>query len=586
MANFLDITQVYIEQKILTTGPQIPTAAQLTDPNFSMENYSALLAGLPIQITFRNIAATLDIERVISFTRYYNMETNQFEGDVLDVNLEGGDPIHVRSTFAAFAALFPPAPLASTGLYGGSGTIPTSVTAIVTDTLEWSGGRIIRDNNKETSIVNSTTIVEISKVQDFPLGTGLGATISLVADTTYVIRGEVDILLDRLDVQVDNVAIIGYDRSKDILKASTLTGTMITIGADVSTLPTNTEYNFSLNNLGLQVPLGKVLEASNVDKTIATGSIFGRTKVIQITNCEVRSSKDVWTIVGFELVDLLNTLVWFITGTTLPIGCQFQSCRHLEMTSCEVFNWSNTTASTSRLIEILPDVISTGAGTPNIFNAVVNLGGAIVHPEFNQIGLYIADTAETKFGTITSNTFIGIGLTGGSLESIDYDIQNSYIIQANQGLQNGNAYATMSLTGNAVYLDNGTTNPLLLTDASTVGAGGFTTPISFPISQRVITTASTGNIEYNSKIDATFFVTISATVQMPGNGDITLRFVQNGVAIASSIGVAQIKSSVAETITFSILGISTQGDDFQVQVESSTAADVLISELSLNGYQL
>ena len=105
---------------------------------------------------------------------------------------------------------------------------------------------------------------------------------------------------------------------------------------------------------------------------MATGSVFGRTKVLQISNCEIRDTKDVWTIVGFELVDLLNNLIWFINGTVSPIGCQFKSCRHLELSSCEVFNWANTTTNVSNMIELLDDVISTGVGTPSIFNAVVN----------------------------------------------------------------------------------------------------------------------------------------------------------------------------------------------------------------------
>lgn len=110
MANFLDITQVYIEQKMQAAGQQaIPTAAQLTDPNFSIETYLNSNVGTSgsssVQITFRNIAATLDIERVISFTRYYNVQTNQFEGNVLMINLAGGDPIHVRSTMADWKTL-------------------------------------------------------------------------------------------------------------------------------------------------------------------------------------------------------------------------------------------------------------------------------------------------------------------------------------------------------------------------------------------------------------------------------------------------------------------------------------------------
>ena len=223
-------------------------------------------------------------------------------------------------------------------------------------------------------------------------------------------------------------------------------------------------------------------------------------------------------------------------------------------------------------------------GTSNF--GAVNINGSVIHPQQTQDGIKIDPASATGFGLISSNVVVPNGLTTGLVINFDYDVQNSYIIQANQTIPNGNSYATMSLTGNAVYLDNSVTNPLLLTEANTVGGGGFTSAITFPATQRVVTTASTGNIEYNSKIDATFFVTVSATVQMSGNGDITLRLVQNGTAITTSVGVAEIKSSVAETITFSVIGTATQGDDFQIQVESSSGNDVLVSELSFNGYQI
>ena len=266
----------------------------------------------------------------------------------------------------------------------------------------------ITGTGEELSIVNSTTIVEIGSVSDFPGGTGLGATISLAANTTYVIRGEVDILLDSIDVQVSNSAIVGHDRNKDILKASTLVGTMITIGDP--TLATYNEFNFTLDNIGLQVPLGRVLEAENIDSTVEVGTVFGRTKVLQITNCEIKDTLKVWTIIGFELVDLLNNLIWFIDGTTSDSGCQFKSVRHLEINSCEVFNWTAVVTNAPRMLEVMADNISTAGGLVSQFNAVVNIAGCIVHPINDQIGLYIDSASETKFGTIASNTFIDGGL--------------------------------------------------------------------------------------------------------------------------------------------------------------------------------
>ena len=407
-------------------------------------------------------------------------------------------------------------------IYTADDTVLTNRTATVTDTLTWSGGRTVRNGNKMSTIINGVKTIEICALTDFPTPTA--NVITLEADTTYLIRGVVDILDNRLDIQVDNVAIVGDDRNKDILKASTLTGVMITVGADVNTLDTNTEYDFTLDNIGLQVPLGKVLEASNIDKTVATGSVFGRTKVLQISNCEIRDTKDVWTIVGFELVDLLNNLIWFINGTVSPIGCQFKSCRHLELSSCEVFNWANTTTNVSNMIELLDDVISTGVGTPSIFNAVVNINGSIIHPEYDQVGLSLNSLSTTKFGTISSNTFINANLNAaGSLflpEQVtpngilpNYSVPESltYDIFTNQGLLNSVAGSVSTLSANATATTLSIA-PVAYTDINTGAAAATQAEVRF-------TAANTGIVTYNGAKQIFCSIHLSITLDSGGNDD-------------------------------------------------------------------
>ena len=252
----------------------------------------------------------------------------------------------------------------------------------------------IRSTGSLYSNVNSTTIVEIDSVSDFPAA--VAGVIGLRADTTYIIRGLVDIGTDRLNVQAAGISIKGHDRNKDILYYDGV-NTMITIGDP--TLATYNEFNFTLDGLGLQAPNGRILEAENIDSTVEVGSIFGRTKVLQISNCEIKDTLKVWTIVGFELVDLLNNLIWFVDGLTSDSGCQFKSVRHLEINSCEVFNWTAVVTNAPRMIELMPDNISTAGGLVSQFNAVVNIAGCIVHPINDQIGLYI-DSASEFFGRI------------------------------------------------------------------------------------------------------------------------------------------------------------------------------------------
>ena len=143
----------------------------------------------------------------------------------------------------------------------------------------------------------------------------------------------------------------------------------------------------------------------------------------------------------------------------------------------------------------------------------------------------------------------------------------------------------MNLGANLVYLDNTATNPLVLKGANTVGGGGFTSAITFPISQRTINSITDASITYNSKITSNFIVIVTATVQQAGNGIITMRLRNNGTPITSSIGTTEIRTGIADTLTFSIIGQATLSDVFDVEVESSGAADVLVSDFTLNGYQ-
>lgn len=468
-------------------------------------------------------------------------------------------------------------PLVKT-IYSSDDVVGTGRVVTLTDTLEFSGGRTTRNGNSETSVINSTKVVEISSPSDFPAA--VGGVITLEANTTYVIRGIVSIS-DKLFVDTQGISIIGMNRTRDALRYG---GTLEMIEVE--------DVSFSINNLRLIASnlSGKILTANNYTLGNSDNN-YGRTEVLEIFNCEIRNTANVWTISGFELVDISNTLIWYITAGTSE-GCQFQSVRHLEITSCEFYNWyeegTNPASNHSTLdqIEILTDLNATVPVNPTpVGNGVVNINSSIIHPEITQDGLKISATSTTGFGTLASNTFVNTNLTTGLLANFDYDVQNTYIIQANQGISNGNAKGTMTLTGNSVKLDNSVTNPIVLAEASTVGGGGFTSPITFPITRRVNTSIANCSFTYNNKIDGNFFATVSATVEQAGNGFITLRLRSNGTPITSSVGKVEIKSGVAQAVTFSVIGVATLGDVFGIEVESSNNTDVLVSELSLNGYQ-
>ena len=424
-----------------------------------------------------------------------------------------------------------------------------------------------------TPTINSTNMVEVSQESDF--GTAVGGVITPAADTAYFVRGNVD-CTNRLAITNSNIAIVGWDRDVDGL---TYTG-----AAAAGDFITITEVNFQLANLKLSSTNNTggdvVLRAVNYN---APDYNAGRDKILTIVNCQFRNCFDVWNIEGFDLCDIQNTLVWYVQATT--IGCQFKNVSKLQLSSCEYVRWFDETSiptpsgyATVPMVELVDNAGGSGFGA-------VNISGCVIHPQQTQDGIKISDLATIGFGTIASNTGIDIGLTTGVVANFDYDIQNSTIVQANQGITNGNSFATMSLVGNAVYLENSTTNPMVLKGSNTVGGGGFTNPITFPTSQRTINTVADGSITYNSKITTNFIVVVTATVQQSGNGEITMRLRNNGTPITFAVGTTEIRSAIADTLSFSVIGQATFGDVFDVEVESSGGADVLVSEFILNGYQ-
>jgi hypothetical protein len=329
-----------------------------------------------------------------------------------------------------------------TTIYSGDSTVGAGRIATLTDTLEWSGGRQTYNGSSTTSTLNSTSVVEVSQSSDLPA--------VLAADTTYIIRGAIS-TSTAVTVNVEGCQIIGNDHSRDIL-TYTGTGAFITV----------TDVNFSLGDLRLRATnaAGSILSASNLTPN-NTADNYGRTKVLTLDRVEIRNTNDVWFIQGFELVDINNVLIWYVTGAN---GCRFQSNRHLEVNSCEIFNWQDEPTglvfSTASLIELManePTVAPAPAG--DIGFAVINIGSNIVHPIQTQVGLEVNAASSLAFGTIAANTFIDVGVTSGALFTPDpatggYSNTEclKYDIGLNQGIPNSTAYMMMSTSATGLLM--------------------------------------------------------------------------------------------------------------------------------------
>ena len=293
-------------------------------------------------------------------------------------------------------------------------------------------------------------------------------------------------------------------------------------------------------------------------------------KLLTIINCQFRNCFDVWHIEGFDLVDIQNTLIWYVQAAT--IGCNFKNVSKLQLSSCEYVRWFDETnfsiaAHNPASSYVIGDkvlqggifYIATSNNGPGFFNpadwsatgyattpmvelidnsggsgfGAVNISGCVIHPQQTQDGINISNSATIGFGTISANTGIDTGLSTGLVTNFDYDIQSSTIIQANQKIQNGNAKGTLSIINNIESLNTGTTNPQVLAVANVDGGAGFTNAPTFPVAQRVTTSVANCSFTYNSRIDANFMVIVTGTVEMSGDGFIACRLRNNGTPINS-----------------------------------------------------
>jgi len=365
----------------------------------------------------------------------------------------------------------------------------------------------IASTGAETSVVNSTNIIEVSQASDLPA--------TLVADTTYVIRGTIT-TSSAVAVSNDGCAIIGGNRNIDKL-IYTGTGAFLTV----------TDVNFTLRNLQLKATngAGSIMSATNI-VTSSSADNYGRTKVLVIDSCEIRNTNDVWYIQGFELVDINNVLIWYVTGSS---GCQFQSNRHLEINSCEVFNWQDEptglTYSTAQMIELQTNTAGTGGEAGNFIGfAVLNIGGCIIHPIQTQIGLDINSGSTTAFGTIAANTFIDVGITSGNLfvpipapnvadgysatECLTYDIG------LNQGISNSSAYGFFNQSSGGVDTPTGGTTDWIHAEYGTIPSITNTQRFTFsnPATNR-------GRLTYDGTKNIFTIITISILWNDASGGD-------------------------------------------------------------------
>ncbi len=447
------------------------------------------------------------------------------------LNSGADEDLEIRSTFE--------------NIYLNDGRVADGRVATLDGTLTWIGGKEIRN-------VNGRIIKEVTEASDLPA--------TLVANTTYIIRGEMNIS-SPITCNVEGVEIIGLDRNLDHLIWEG-TGPMLTI----------VDVNFGISSIRVSGTraTGSIISATNID---AAGFNVGRLKVLTFLNCQFRGTYDVMDIKGFDLVDINNCLFFYIKAQNF--GLRFEDTSKIEISSCELIRWFDETTiptaggwATCSMIELLPNNLAS-------FGAV-NINGCVIHPQQTQNGIEIAAGSTTGFGTISSNAFVTVGLTTGriflpeipvlllpdysSAQTIGYDVF------ANQGILNSTSGVVMTLTGNStdtVLTQNVPTQINMASGATQQAAVRFTT-----------STAGVNTYTGTKQVYVSLHCTITFDKQGSGSDDYTFYYYKNGTQLPGS--QTAVRANPVDAVTMVYGTLMNNSDTIELYVENTSSSDDML----------
>ena len=424
-----------------------------------------------------------------------------------------------------------------------------------------------------TATVNGVTMKEVTQESDFGIAS-LGI-ITLSPNTTYFIRGIV-LCTNKLSIVNEGIALKGWNRDDDGLKYTGVSGagdfiTITDVNCDISGLKFSSTNSTSGDVL---------LKATNFSYGAYNDD---RLKVLTLTNCQFRNCYDVSFIEGFDLVDIQQTLFWYIEATT--IGCQFKNVSKLQISSCEYVRWFDETSiptpsgyATASMVEILANGLGNG-------NGATNISGSIFHPQQTQNGIDIVTGSTTGFGTISGNTFINIGLTTGETflgdsltpatgaysqtECLKFDIL------ANNGILNSTSGVVMTVSAN-------TTDTALSTGVPAVINTGTLALLRAAVRYDV-TTAGRATYTATKEVYVSIHGTISYQKQGGGTDSYIFYIYKNGVLLAgSSFDVTSGGATADGVAAINYGSLMNQNDYIEIYVENpGSNDDILIKDLQL-----
>ena len=463
-------------------------------------------------------------------------------------------------------------------------------------TLDMSGNGIVAINTIQSgsgyidfnNTINPTAFeIKANSTQDLSLDTTTGnivlgqkivyvpdgqAITSVTANTTYVFLGDHE-FTSTLTINQPGVVISGTGRENSKIFGS-FAGPLINI----------VDQDFELNDI--------TLTASGDDTFAITGSNIaagqpnlGRLKTINITNAQLRNCVNGIDFVGFDLIDISQTLFYYFQARSdsgTQTGVIFKGTSKVELTSCEFLRWFEEATIASPINYFVGNMITFENSTSPVTGfGAVNISGLIVHPQQNQNGIFIDNAATFGFANLTSSTFVDSNLNTPTYQPlvIDIDAQPSWIVEANQNVPNFVAYINAEVDNNTLST--------IISAVSTPTAFAATTFIDNGLA-RVTLNSSTGVITKDSKRPNFFTINLTGqlTVQAGGNNqNLQIGLLVNGAPFGPTAKL-QADSGVPTAFSYNVIGFANQFDTFQLYVQNDTGAnDILFNNLQLSGVE-
>ena len=415
-----------------------------------------------------------------------------------------------------------------------------------------STGIIISTRPGVLGTLNNRTVKEVVSEADLPT--------TLEANTTYLIRGEVTIT-NNITCNVEGVELIGYDRNSDHIIWDG-TGALLTV----------TDVNFGISGVRFSATNvnSSILSANNIDGAAYNA---GRLKVLTVLNCQFRGTYDIMDIKGFDLVDINNTLFFYIKATNF--GIRFEDTSKIQITSCEIIRWFDETTiptpsgwATCSMIELMPNNIAS-------FGAV-NINGCVIHPQQTQNGIEISTGSTTGFGTISSNAFVNVGLTTGKVflpeaSSLpDYSAAQTlgYDVFANQGILNSTSGTVMTLTGNTTNTALSSGTPVIIdTNGGAVQQAGV---------RYTVTAAGRATYTGTKQVYVSIHASISYEKQGGGADDYKFYIYKNGAQLPGAEVDILVNDDASTALPMVYGTLMTTNDYIEFYVENPTGNDDML----------